>query len=125
MHDIWMRVMGNFSHRISGPMNFRFILQPLIALIFAAIDGRKDAKAGKSLYFWSLFTEPQHRAELLRDGWESIAKIFSMAIVLDVIFQTRELHTIYPGEALIVAVLLAILPYLAVRGLTNRFARRR
>jgi hypothetical protein len=125
VNDIWMRVMGNFSHRISGPMNFRFILQPVMALIFATIAGLKDAKAGKSLYFWSLFTEPQHRAELLKDGWKSIGKIFFMAIVLDVIFQIRELHTVYPGEALIVAVLLAILPYLMVRGLVNRLARQR
>jgi hypothetical protein len=62
---------------------------------------------------------------LLRDGWKSIAKIFSLAIILDVIFQIRELQTVYLGEALIVAVLLAILPYFAVRGLVNRLARQR
>jgi hypothetical protein len=125
MHDIWMRFMENLSHRISGAMNFRFILQPVMALIYATIAGLKDAKAGKAPYFWSLFTEPQHRVENLKDGWKSVGKVLLLAIVLDVIFQIKELHTVYPGEALVIALLLAIVPYLLVRGLVTRLAPKR
>jgi hypothetical protein len=53
---IWMRAAQNLIDRISGPMNFRFILQPVMASIFAIIAGLKDAKAGKPPYFWSLLT---------------------------------------------------------------------
>ncbi len=125
MHDIWMRVMENFSHRIGGSMNFRFILQPLMAMIFATIDGLKDAKTGKVPYLWSLFTQPQHLEAQLRNGWKSIGKVFILAIVLDVIFQVRELHNFFPLEALVIALLLAIVPYLGLRGIVCRLSRRR
>ena len=124
MHDIWMRVMENFSHRIGGSMSFRFILQPLMAMIFATIDGLKDAKTGKVPYLWSLFTQPQHLEAQLRNGWKSIGKVFILAIVLDVIFQVRELHNFFPLEALVIAVLLAIVPYLGLRGIVCRLSRR-
>jgi hypothetical protein len=123
MHEIWLRFIGNFLHRVEGPLHFRFVLQPVMAVIFATIGGVRDAKVGKGPYFWSLFSDPQHRTELLKDGWKSIGKVFILAIVLDVIFQIRELHTVYPGEALIVALLLAIIPYLLVRGLVTRLLR--
>ena len=120
MHDIWVRFVGNFAQRIEGPLNFRFVIQPIMAVIFASIAGFKDAKWGKAPYFWSLFTDPMHRRELLKNGWKSIGKLFIFAIVLDVIFQIKELHTVYPGEAIIVAALLAIIPYLIARGLVTR-----
>jgi len=43
--------------------------------------------------------------------------------VLDVVYQLIELHFVYPGEALIVAFILAILPYLILRGPAMRVAR--
>jgi hypothetical protein len=124
MHDIWIRFMENFSLRVSGPMKFRFIMQPLMALIFATVAGLKDAKAGRTLYFWSFFWEPHNRLAQLKDGWKSVGKVFIAAVILDVIFQIRELDFVYPGEAVIVALLLAIVPYLMMRGLVNRLARR-
>jgi hypothetical protein len=44
---------------------------------------------------------------------------------MDAIYQVRVLGTFYPGEAAIVALLLAFLPYLLIRGLASRIARRR
>jgi hypothetical protein len=125
MHDLWLRFMENFSLRLSGPMKLRFVMQPLMALIFATIAGLKDAKAGKPPYFWSFFWEPQHRLAQLKDGWKSVGKVFVAAIILDVVFEIKVLGTVYPGEAVIVAFLLAIVPYLMVRGLVNRFASKR
>jgi len=125
MHDIWMRFIDNFLQRIGGSMRFRFILQPLMAMIFATIDGLKDAKAGNVPYLWSLFTQPQHLVAQLEHGWKSIGKVFVLAIVLDIIFQVRELHHLFPLEALVIATLLAIVPYLGLRGIVCRLSRRR
>ena len=122
MHDIWMRFMENLEHRISGAMRFRIILQPAMAMIFATIDGLKDAKAGKASYLWSLFTDPYRRSEQFRDGWKSIGKVFILAVVLDVIFQIRELDSVFPGEVLVIALLLAIVPYLLLRGIVCRLS---
>lgn len=123
MHDIWLRIMENMADRISGPLHFRLLLQPVMAAIFAIIAGLKDAREGRAPYFWSLFTDPVNRAEMLKDGWKGVGKVFVLAIVLDVIFQIKVLQFVYVGEAVIVAIALAILPYLILRGLVTRIAR--
>jgi hypothetical protein len=123
MDELWMRVSENLIGRVSGPMHFRVYLQPVMAMVFAIISGLADARAGKPPYFWSVFTDPAHRAELVRAGWKDVGKVFILAIVLDVVYQYIVAKFVYPGEALLVALLLAIVPYLVVRGLTTRIAR--
>jgi hypothetical protein len=120
MDDILMRVMEDMGNRVSGPMKFRLVLQPVMASIFAIISGLNDAKAGKPPYFWALMTDPAHRTDMIRDGWKSVGKVFVLALVLDVVYQIIVLRFVYPGEAVIVAFVLAIVPYLILRGLVNR-----
>jgi len=51
--------------------------------------------------------------------------VFILAIVLDVIYQLiKHRWTVYPGEAALVAIILAIVPYLLIRGPINRIACR-
>jgi hypothetical protein len=45
--------------------------------------------------------------------------------VMDVIYQLIVLKTFYPNEALVIALLLAFVPYLIIRGLVLRVARSR
>jgi len=125
MDDIWMRIVENMTDRVSGPMKFRLLLQPIMASIFAILAGLKDAKAGKPPYGWALFTDSSHRVEMLKDGWKSVGKVFLLAIVLDVVYQIIVARFVYPGEVLIVAFVLAIVPYLILRGLVNRIASRK
>ena len=86
---------------------------------------RRDAREGKPPYFWALLNEPEHRREMLRDGWKSVGKVFLLAMVLDVVYQLIVLETVYPGEVVIVAFILAFIPYLLVRGPVTRLARRK
>lgn len=124
MYDTWVRIADNLVERVSGPMSLRLILQPTIATILAIRAGLKDAREGNPPYFWSVLTNPAHRAAMLRDGWKSIGKVFIAALVLDVAYQLIVERFVYPGEAIIVAIVLAILPYLILRGLVTRLARR-
>lgn len=117
------RIFEDLFARLDGPLHFRFVFQPLMAIIFAVIDGVKDARTGKPAYFWALVTTPNYRKELLHEGWKSVGKIFILAIILDVIYQMKVHSTVYAGELLIVAVALAIVPYLLVRGPVNRLIR--
>jgi hypothetical protein len=124
MDDMWTRVGSQLIARVTGPMKFRLVLQPLMASFFAIRAGLADAKAGKSPYFWGLLSDPAHREERIKGGWKSVSRVFILAVVLDVVYQLIVLHFVYVGEALIVAFVLAILPYLIVRGPTTRLARR-
>ena len=124
MEETLARVVHDVFGRLDGPLHFRILLQPTMAIIFAIRDGLNDARQGRPAYFWSLFTEPKLRSELLRNGWKSISKIFIVAVVLDIVYQLIMFRWFYPFETLIVAVLLALIPYLLVRGPVNRIKRR-
>jgi hypothetical protein len=120
MDDLLTRFFENLVGRVHGPMHFRMILQPLMAVIFAIRDGRQDAREGRPPYFWSLFTEPEHRVERLRNGWKSAGKIVIVALILDAVYQFITVRWFYPGEALVTALVLAVVPYLLLRGAVNR-----
>ena len=122
MEELLTRIYENMIDRASGPMNLRLYMQPLMAGIFAIIAGLKDAKAGKPAYFWAVFSQPDHRREMLQDGWKSIGKVFIAAMVLDIVYQLIVTHWVYPFEVILVAFILAIVPYLILRGVVNRIA---
>jgi len=123
MDDMWTRIGTQLLARVSGPMKFRLVLQPVMASFFAIRAGLADARAGKSPYFWGLLSDHGERVEMLKDGWKSVGRVFILALVLDAVYQIIVLHFVYPGEMVIVAFILAIVPYLIVRGLVTRLAR--
>jgi hypothetical protein len=120
MQEIWSRIAEDMVARVSGPMHLRIILQPVMALVFATISGLRDAREGTPPYFWSLINNPAHRQDMLQDGWKSVGKVFLIAIALDVVYQITVQRFVYPGEAILVAILLAIVPYLIMRPLVAR-----
>src|SRR5512147_2395812 len=124
INDPITRVVTNLAGRLSGPFNLRFWLQPCMAAFFAIRDGRRDAQEGRPAYFWTIFVSANRR-ERLKSGWKSIGKVFLIALALDAVYQIMELRWFYPGEALMVACLLALLPYLLIRGPINRILSRR
>ena len=124
MEEFIMRVLTGLSDRVGGPMTFRIILQPLMAGLLAVRAGLRDAREGRPPYFWTLLTDSTQRVALLRDGWRAVARVFVLAIVMDVIYQLIVRRWIYPGETLVVAIVLAVIPYLLLRGPINRLVRR-
>jgi hypothetical protein len=123
MEEILIRISENLIGRLHGPLTFRFLLQPAIAIFFAVRVGLRDARENRPPYFWALLYNPEHRREMLRQGWRDVGKIFLIAIALDVIYQLIVIRWVYPGETLIVATVLALLPYLLFRGAVTRIAR--
>ena len=53
-----------------------------------------------------------------------MGRVFILALVLDAVYQIIVIHFLYPGEMIIVAIILAIVPYLILRGLVTRIARK-
>jgi len=123
MDDMWTRVGEQLMARVSGPMHFRLYLQPGMAAVLAIIAGLKDAKAGETPYLRELRIDPSRRKEKLKEGWKSVGRVFILAVVLDVVYQLYVLRFVYPVQAIVVAFILAIVPYIILRGLTTRLAR--
>ena len=122
MEEFLMRVWRGLSFRVGGPMTFRIILQPLMAVLLAVRAGLKDAREGQPPYLWTILTDSSQRRELIHHGWHAIARVFVLAIIMDVIYQLIVQKWIYPGETVIVAIVLAVVPYLLFRGPVNRIA---
>jgi hypothetical protein len=125
MDEILKRVWENLIGRSTGPINFRLIIQPTVATIIAIRAGVKDAREGQPAFLWAALSNPGYRPELLRQGWKDVGKVFILAIVLDSIYQLIVHRGVYVLELLITATVLAIIPYVLVRGPVNRIARRR
>jgi len=73
---IWYQELA----RASAPMKFRFVLQPLMAALLAIRDGRKDARAGRSPYFWAVLREPRERRARLIHGLNQTARIIVLGL---------------------------------------------
>ena len=123
MEELIARLLGDLHGRVGGPMWFRLILQPSVATFLAVRAGWQDGLAGRPAYFWTILTDPVQRRDLLREGWKAVAKVFVLAVVLDAVYQFIELRWFYPLETLIVAFVLACVPYLLIRGPAGRLAR--
>lgn len=123
MDEILLRIWENLGGRIGGPMKLRLLIQPLMVSFFAIRAGLKDARAGRPPFLWTVLSDAQSRSGLLRDGWKDIAKVFAMAIGMDVVYQLIVERWVYPTETLIVAIVLAIIPYLLLRGPVTRVVR--
>jgi hypothetical protein len=122
-----MGMLGTFSTdfigRFDGPLHLRFFLQPLMAVLFAIRDGRRDGREGRSAYLWSFLTDSSQRRYLLQSGWKGISKVFVLAVALDVAYQLIEWHALKPLQAVLTAAVLAMLPYALLRGPASRLVR--
>jgi hypothetical protein len=121
---VFERAWENLLARPNQSLALRLVLQPLMSTIIAIRDGITDARTGRSPYFWAVVSDPAQRSARLREGIAATVKIFLIAIAIDGAYQIMELKAFYPGEALIVAILLAFIPYLIARGPVARVALR-
>src|SRR5258708_784910 len=115
MGEILRRVWGNLIGRLAGPMNLRFIIQPAVATILGIGGGLRDANENRPPFLWAILSNPNHRDELMREGWKDVGKVFMLSAILDVIYQLIVHRGVYTLELLITAVTLAVVPYILVR----------
>ena len=123
--DLFARVWEQLAGRIEGPFAFRFVCQPLVAAILAIRAGVADAQDHRTPYLWSVLSNPQERPQLIREGLKDVMRVFVFAIGLDVIYQLIVFRWVYPLQSLVVAALLAFVPYVLIRGPVTRLKSRR
>ena len=109
--------------RLTGPGRFRFILQPVIAIVLGIRGGLADARAGRPPYLYGVLMHRRLRHELMRSGFETVVNLLLMGILMDAVCQWLILGVSYPGAALVVGPVLIVGPYTLARALSNRFAR--
>ena len=123
-HDVTAHFWNDLVSRPAGPLAFRFILQPLMASLLAIRDGYKDARSGRPPYLHTMLTDPSQRGPLAREGFHAILRVMIFAALADAIYQFVALSSFYPLQTVFIVIVLAILPYLILRGPAGRIARR-
>jgi hypothetical protein len=102
--------------RVGGPLSFRLMIMPTVVTLLALRADRRDAREGRRAFLGAFITDPTERRRLFRMAVKDVGRIFIVAIVLDITYQLMVLRWVYPGEALVVAVVCAVVPYVLVRG---------
>ena len=115
----WSQLLG----RASGPLHFRLLIQPIVSTGLAVRAGLRDAREGRPAFLWTLLTSADERAYLARSGWKDVGKLLIVATLLDTVYQIVFLNGFFPVQTVLVVFVVALLPYLAFRGLVTRAAR--
>lgn len=119
------RFLEDIPKRLTGPGRFRFILQPVFAVLLGIRTGITDARAGKPPFIWAFLSAGSGRSLLLRHAFSQLSVLIAMSILLDLIAQFLILREVYPGPALILGPVLIAFPYSIARSLTGLFWRRK
>lgn len=122
-HDATARFWDELTARPSGPMAFRFVLQPVMAILLAIRDGYKDAREGRGPYLWTIIQDRAQRWPRLREGVKAVSRVLLLGVAMELIYQYVVLKAFRPFEMLDIVLLLAFVPYLLARGPAGRLAR--
>lgn len=133
LRDLWHngpylfteRFFEHLAARLTGPGKFRFILQPIMAIIIGSRNGIADGRANLPNFLWGVAFHAQHRRHLVRSSIAGVRDLVAIAILLDVIFQAIIFREVHPGAAMIVGPVLIAIPYSLSRALSNRIYKAR
>jgi hypothetical protein len=109
--------------RLTGPGKFRFLLQPLMAVLLGIRSGLADARMRRPPYLEGLVLHVGWRPHLMRSGFETVANLLLVGILLDALFQWAILGVSHPGAAVVIGPALIAAPYVVARALSNRLSR--
>lgn len=116
----WEDLVGRWG----GPMSFRFLMQPAVAMLFAIRAGVRDARKHAPPLLWAALSNPGSRRERWQQIWADVGTVFVVALILDSIYQIVVHSGIFTLELLITAAALALLPYIIARSLVTLVANR-
>lgn len=106
--------------RAAGPMHLRLILQPIMSTFLAFKAGKRDAIEGNPPFLLAYKGNPDQRKALRRNAFKDISILFTIACVLDLIYQYVVLKEFHLLQTLIVAIVVAVIPYSLLRGVFTR-----
>lgn len=113
-------LINDFLAVITGPLSFRFIVQPAVAMVLAIRDGRVDAKLHRKPFFWSIVSNPSQRMKSITNALHSVLSPIIIGICTDAVAQYMIFKHVRIVTAIFVGSVIISLPYVLVRGITNR-----
>jgi len=117
-------LLDELAARVSdGPMQFRFVVQPVMAAILGTRDGFADAKTGTPPFVMALMLRQVDR-RTVQHALRRLALPILIASLIDAIIQFVMFQLVRPLTALIVGTVLMGLPYATARGFANRIRSR-
>ena len=117
-----------FEHlaaRLTGAGKFRFIVQPMVAVILGVRYGMKDVHANLPPFLTMVAFHASHRGHALRTALADVRDLVAIAILLDILSQWLIFREIHPAAAIILGPVLITIPYSLARELANRITRAR
>ena len=117
--------LEDLPRRLTGPGRFRFVFQPLVAILLGSRAGVADARAGRPPYVLALALHREHRGEMFVEGFRHVINLVLMGILLDAVSQWLILGVSHPFAAIVVGPVLIAAPYTVARALANRVSRAR
>jgi hypothetical protein len=124
MEEFSRLVTDRLVARLTGPMSFRFIMQPLLAVALGIRDGLMDARAGTPPFGLDLLFDPATRRAHLGGAIRRIAIPIVIGILLDAVAQHFIFGHVSVVGALIAGATIIGIPYSLARGIANRLAVR-
>ena len=112
--EVLARIWQNMLDRPGGPFVFRFVLQPIMAVIAALRDGIQDARTGRTPFLWTVLADPTQRIGRLDEALIATSRIILLGLAMDAIYQFIEFKAFHPAETVIIALLLAFVPYVVL-----------
>lgn len=120
LHDLIPPFWDELLARTEGPLHFRFLLQPAVAIFLAIRDGYRDAACGRTPYLQDILHNPADRIERLKEGLRAVTRVMLLGIAMDALYQYLAIKAFRPLEMVTVVLLLAFVPYLLMRGPARR-----
>ena len=69
--------------RLHGPFSFRFVLQPIMAAIFAVRYGVEDADEEAGRLLLEVVANPAEQGQLLREGFHHMLRVIALGVVMN------------------------------------------
>ncbi len=123
LDEAFARGWENLVGRWGGPMSFRLLVQPAVAILFAVRLASRTLDRTSHHFCGPRSPNPASLRKRSRQVWTDVGKVFIVAVILDSIYQVVVHAGIFTLELLITATVLALLPYVVSRGLVTRIAR--
>lgn len=120
-----LTLLEKIADRVTGPLHFRFIFQPLVSILLGIRDGKRDAKAGITPFLWDLFISHENHERNIKIAIETLLKPIIFGVILDSVAQYLIFdHYVNIGGAVLVGTFIIAVPYMLSREITNRIIRK-